>query len=114
MFLVCIMTRRSVALGSLTITFSLALLVSFQIFFKLRISSLRTIIQSAVENTISPVTAPISSLITRSKLRYFSLSGVTRSCRPRPDLLDGIVIKVPMMRGRYFYFPNKIQGKRFP
>ena len=65
-----------------------------------------------MENALSPVTDPIRSLIPCIKIRYLLLADVTRSCRPRPDLLTGIVLKVPLMGRGYFGFPNKRQGKK--
>ena len=57
----------------------------------------------------------ISSLLARKELGYFLLADVTRSCSTRLDLLDGILLKVPIISGRYFDFPKKRQGKKvFP
>ena len=65
-----------------------------------------------MENSIPPVTAPISSLLTHSELRYFVLADFTGYCRPRTDFLTGIILKVPMVGGRDFVFPKKIPGKK--
>ena len=62
-------------------------------------------------NDISPMTDPISSLLTYIKIRYFSLDYFARSCRPRSDFLAVIILKVPTMCGIGFDFPKKRQGK---
>ena len=45
-----------------------------------------------VENVISPVTAPTSSLLERSKLRYFSLADVTEPFRSFIQWVENILI----------------------
>ena len=110
--LVLRMRRRSSASRSFTSPLSLAPLASSHIFIPSCHSSLSSRRWFAVEILLAPVTDPISLLFARSKLRYFLLSGVTRYCRPRPDFLTKIVLKVPTMGGRDFGFQKKIQGTK--
>ena len=108
------MRRRSSSPSYLTRPFSLASLASSQIFFQSRLSSLSARRWLAVENSLSPVAAPIKLLLASIKLNYLSLDDVTGSCRPRPPFLTGIVLKVTTTGEKYLYFPKKRRGKRFP
>ena len=63
-------------------------------------------------NFLSPVTAPIISMLTRSKIRYFLLADVTGYYRYRRYLLTGVIIKVSTMGGRDVDFPKKTLGKK--
>ena len=65
-----------------------------------------------VENSFSPLTDPISSMLEHSKLSYFSSDDVTGYFRPRPDFMVRIALKVPTMGGRYFDFLKKIKGQK--
>ena len=67
-----------------------------------------------VGNFASPVTARINYVLAYCKLRYFLFTDSTGLRRPRPDFLTGIVIRVPTMGERYFFFPKKRYGNFFP
>ena len=60
-----------------------------------RRSSLTSRMWSAVGNSISPMTAPISVQIARSELLYFSAAGVKGYFRPRPAFFNGNVLRDP-------------------
>ena len=66
------------------------------------------------EKSLYPLTATISLLLARSELRYIFLTNEIRACSPEPDLLTGIVLKVPTMGGKDFGFQKKRQSKIFP
>ena len=88
------------------------LLAPYRIFCPSRLSSLSARSGLAVENFLSPVMAPIISLIACIELRYLLLADVTGSCRPRMTFLDGIVLKFPMIGGRDLYiFEEKMRRK---
>ena len=97
---------------SLNSPLSLSLLSTSRIFCPPHVSSLSARRWLSVGNYLSPVMAPIRSLLARSKVRYLSLAGVTGSCRPRPYFLIGIVLKVTAMVGKDFDFPKKRWGKK--
>ena len=81
-------------------------------FFLSRLYSLSARRQPTAKNTLSPVTAPISSLLTRKKLIYLFLADVTGSYRLRPDLLTSILLKVTAMGEWDFFVTEKRQRKK--
>ena len=63
-----------------------------------------------VGNSFSPITVLINSMLARCKLWNILLDNVTKFCRPKPDFLTGIALKVTTMSWRDFDFPNKRYG----
>ena len=98
----------------LTIPSTLASLIPFQDFLPSLLSYLTAWRWSAVESSLTPVTALINSMLVRYKLRNLSSADVTGFCRSRLDFLTGIVIKFPMIGGREFYSLKKRWGKKVP
>ena len=107
MFLVRRMRWHSVALRSSTSPLSLALLASSRIFFRHAFLPWETEGDRRFEKKLTTVTDPISLLVARSRLSYFSLANVTGYCSPRPGFLTYIVLKVPNMGGIYFDFSEE-------
>ena len=60
--------------------------------------------QTALENAPYPITAQINSVLALCELRYFSFADVTGFRMTRPDLLTGILFRVPTMGERVFEF----------
>ena len=80
--------------------------------FNLSLQSYLTILSwSEVEKLLLPVTTLTNSKLARFELSMFSFNDVTGFWIPRPDLLTGIVLKVPMMGRRVFSFPKKRRDK---
>ena len=103
--------RRSKASKLFTDTSSLASLTSYRGFLPSLLSYLTAQRRSSVGNFLSPFTALINSAPARCKLRNFSLANVAGFLRPMPDFLTSIILKVPMVDGRYLDFWKKRQGK---
>ena len=76
--------RRSSSSRYLNNPLSLSSLALSHIFFPSQFSSLSNRMLLVVIHYLSPVTSPISSLLACVKIGYFSLDGVTGSCRPTP------------------------------
>ena len=93
-FLACRMIQSSGALRSLTIPLVLASLASSQFFFLSRLYYLIARRRSSVENSLAPVTAPISLLIARSKLGYFLITLFIKYIPPVRYLSTLIVFKM--------------------
>ena len=106
--------RRSRGGRSLKISSRLEFLTSSQGGFPSILSYLDAWRWWLVENSLSPVTTLINSILSHCKLWYFSSADVTVFCRPMPDFFAGIQLKVSMMGEIYFYFLNNRQDKSFP
>ena len=112
---VCLERRKrcfSKAPWSLTITRSFASCNTYRYFFPSCLYPLTTRMWSAVENSLSPVTSPISSQLTHRKMLYFSFADVTGFCRTILDYFTGNLLRDPTTGGRVFGLPNKWQDKK--
>ena len=98
---------------SLKIIYILVSLVTSQGFISSLLSSLTAWSLLEVENSLSPIMYLTNYILVRCKLRNVSLAGVTGFWGPGTALLNSIVLKVPMMYRRYFYFPKKRRCKKF-
>ena len=83
-------------------------------FLPSRISSLRSRRRSVVDNSPSPVTALIGYVCAHRKLRYFLPSEFTLFRRTRPDLLTGIVLRLPTGGVQDIDLTKKKRVKMFP
>ena len=92
---------------SLTIPPSFTLFASSLFFFLSCLSSLTSRRWLEVENTLSPVSAPISSYIACRELVYLSNAIVTRFCTPRLSLFTSNVLRVPTTVGKVLDFLKK-------
>ena len=63
--------------------------------------------------TRSPVIAPISYSLARSKIMYIWFSAVMGFCRPSSAFFTKNILRAPTIGGRVFDFPRKIWGKKF-
>ena len=59
----------------------------------------------------SPLTEPISLVLARIKLMYFSCDYSTGLCRPIPYFFTCNELRYPMIGGRVFDFPKKTKQK---
>ena len=97
---------------SLMIPWSFATFAVSCYFFLSRLSLLIARMWSEVVKTRLPLTAPISSLLARSKLVYLSSDDTTVFCRPILDLFTVNILRSPTIGGRVFYFTEKRRGKK--
>ena len=97
----------------ITIPLSFTPFTSSRSLFPYRLSLLTARSWSVVEKSLFPITAPISSYLTRSKLLYFSDDDVTGFYSPIPGFSTRNVLIVPSTGEMFFVFTNKKRGKTF-
>ena len=69
---------------------------------------------SQVENTCLPLTEPINSPLSRSKLVHFSCANIKGFCKTIPDFFTRNILRDPTIWGKDFNSQRKYAAKRFP